>query len=580
MTERDASSNPDVSGSLLDLSAQDYDSLYAQFSWQVPEHFNVAHAVCQRHADGSNRLAMIAETEGTADNGQWVSYSFDQIDILSDRLARLFLHKGIRRGDRVAVILQQRLETALVHLAAHKIGAISLPLSVLFGPEALQYRLRDSASRLVVTQAGSARTLRQSISKLPELEHVLIVAEPGPVEFDGELVMTSLEPVHSRSGESFWQSLLATDKLTKTLSTLAEDPAFLLYTSGTTGPPKGALIPHRALIGNLPGFECSQNGFPQADDRLFTPADWAWTGGLLDGLLPAWYYGVPVLALDCNKFNAERTVTLLKRHRITTGFFPPTALKMMRAVCSPEMLNGLSLRSLMSAGEAVGEELFNWGREALGIHINEMCGQTEHNYLMGNCSAIMPVKPGSMGKAYPGHRVAIMREDGTLCNANDAGEIVAHRNDPVHFLGYWRRPEATEAKYVGEWFRTGDVGYVDDDGYLWFLGRIDDVISSAGYRIGPGEIEDCVMRHPAVLQVAAIGVPDPDKLRGDVVKLCIVLREGELAGESLAREIQLRVRERLAAYEYPRIIEFLEALPMTTTGKVMRGELRRLHAEH
>jgi len=267
----------------------------------------------------------------------------------------------------------------------------------------------------------------------------------------------------------------------------------------------------------------------------------------------------------------------MSRHKVSCAFIPPTALKMMRAVPDLFERNPSSLRSIMSAGEAVGEELLHWGRHTLGLDINEMCGQTEHNYLMGNCSAIMDVRPGSMGKAYPGHQVAIMNEEGALLSTGEQGEIVAHRNDPVHFLGYLNQPEATAKKYTGDWFHTGDVGCVDEEGYLWFIGRADDVISSAGYRIGPGEIEDCVLQHPGVLQVAAIGVPDPEGVRGDVVKLCIVPKIGTVADAQLSEAIRIRVREKLAAYEYPRLIEYFDALPMTTTGKVKRRELREQH---
>jgi len=380
--------------------------------------------------------------------------------------------------------------------------------------------------------------------------------------------------------DSFWQLVNNAQRHTKTANTKADDPAFLLYTSGTTGPPKGALIPQRALLGNLTGFECSHNGFPKPNDVVFTPADWAWTGGLLDALMPAWYYGVPVVALDYKKFNTTTVVSLMARHKVTCAFIPPTALKMIRR--EPQVLEAhpLSLRCIMSAGETVGEALFTWGKEVLNVPINEMCGQTEHNYLMGNCSALTPVKPGSMGRAYPGHRVAIMGPDGTLLQDGETGEIVAHKDDPVHFLGYWKKPDATAKKYTGDWFHTGDVGHIDADGYIWFQGRADDVISSAGYRIGPGEIENCALTHDAVLQVAAIGVPDPDGgLRGDVVKLCVVLREGLLADEKLRRSLQSHIKEHLAAYEYPRIIEFYNNLPMTTTGKVQRNVLRQWHQD-
>lgn len=559
--------------SLLDIEMGDFDQLHEQFKWNIPEKLNVAELVCSRHAQsqdkkGEAKIALIAET----DSGACQSFSFADIEKLSNQLANVFKQLGIKRGDRVAVVLPQRLETALVHLAAQKLGAVSLPLSVLFGNDALHFRLHDSESRLVVTTSDRAELIDVLRDDLPMLEHVLRVHNKDPVNID------QLPVVHP-ADDCFWRLVAAASDQFSPVQTLKDDPAFLLYTSGTTGPPKGALIPQRALIGNLTGFELSHNGFPQQGDCVFTPADWAWTGGLLDALLPAWYYGIPVVGYDAQKFDAEKVAELMSRHKVTCAFIPPTALKMMRAV--PELFDRhpSSIRSVMSAGEAVGEELLFWGRQAFGIDINEMCGQTEHNYLMGNCSAIMSVRAGSMGKAYPGHRIAIMDAEGNLLGPGEQGEIVAHRDDPVHFLGYLNKPEATQKKYTGDWFHTGDVGYADDAGYLWFVGRADDVISSAGYRIGPGEIEDCVMQHTSFLQVAAIGVPDPKGIRGDVVKLCIVARQGIIPDVSLEEEIRIQVRDKLAAYEYPRIIEFYDTLPMTTTGKVKRRDLRQQHID-
>lgn len=554
---------------LINIDQESFDAICASFTWQIPDELNVAQLTCSRHADGSGKPALIAETE----SGECQRYSFDDIERLSNQLANAFKQLGISRGDCIAVILPQRLETALVHLAAQKLGAISLPLSILFGDDALRYRLNDSQSRLVVTNKARLSLVNELQRDLPLLDHVVCVNNTEPKS----LIDMCADGHVDKS--CFWSCLSNASTTIEPVKTHKDDAAFLLYTSGTTGPPKGALIPHRALIGNLTGFELSHNGFPRHNDCVFTPADWAWTGGLLDALLPAWYYGVPVVGYDSKKFDAEKIASLMSRHKVTCAFIPPTALKMMRVVPDLFDRHQSSLRSVMSAGEAVGEELLLWGRRALKLDINEMCGQTEHNYLMGNCSAIMPVRAGSMGKAYPGHRVAIMDTEGCILGSGEQGEIVAHRDDPVHFLGYLNNVEATEKKFSGDWFRTGDVGYFDEAGYLWFVGRADDVISSAGYRIGPGEIEDCVMQHPEVLQVAAIGVPDPEGVRGDVVKLCIVTVSGVIPDVKLPESIRQLVRDKLAAYEYPRIIEFYDALPMTTTGKVKRRELRQQHID-
>jgi acetyl-CoA synthetase len=329
-------------------------------------------------------------------------------------------------------------------------------------------------------------------------------------------------------------------------------------------------------LGNLSGFEMSHNFFPQPDDLMWTPADWAWTGGLLDALIPAWFYGKPVLGYDGGRFDAEKAYDLMDRYRVRNAFIPPTALKMLRQVGDLKA-RGVHLRSVMSAGESLGAQLYEWAAQALGVQVNEMWGQTEFNYIVGNCSAIMSVKPGSMGKAYPGHRVEPVDEGGNVLGDGEIGELCAHRDDPVMFLGYWQREQATQDKYLGPWWSTGDLGYRDADGYLWFVGRKDDVISSAGHRIGPGEIEDCMLKHPAVAQAAAVG--SPDELRGEIVKAFIVLAQDHAPSDALRQDIQDAVRRDLAAYEYPREIEFVSELPMTTTGKVRRIELRQLERD-
>jgi acetyl-CoA synthetase len=360
----------------------------------------------------------------------------------------------------------------------------------------------------------------------------------------------------------------------KPVDTSAEDPALIVYTSGTTGPPKGALKAHRVLIGNLPGFVHSHDFFPQKGDLFWSPADWAWTGGLMDALLPAWNFGVPILGYR-GRFDAERAYYLLEKYGVRNSFLFPTALKlMMKAVPNPKSRYAIHLRSIMSAGESVGVTVIEWAREQLGVTINEMFGQTEINYVVGNCQAAWPVKPGSIGRPYPGHRVAVIDENGSEVKRGELGEIaVDRRGDPVFFLEYWKNEKATREKFIRDWGCTGDQGRMDEDGYLWYQGRSDDVIKSSGYRIGPAEIESCLVKHPAVANAAVIG--KPDATRGAVVKAFVVLQAGFSGNEKLIEEIQNHVRGRLAPYEYPREIEFIDALPMTTTGKVQRKELRK-----
>jgi len=395
----------------------------------------------------------------------------------------------VRKGDRVGIVLPQRVETAVANIAVYKLGAVVLPLSVLFGRDALQFRLSDSGAKVVITDELRAPFIQSIREELPDL-HAVVGCRHGDEA-------TEFWSLVDRSVGEFHPEV-----------TRADDPAFLIYTSGTTGPPKGALSAHRAMLGHLPGFELSHDFFPQPGDLMWTPADWAWAGGLLDVLMPALYYGVPVLGVDSGKFDPERAFVLMEKYGVRSAFIPPTALKMMMQVPDAAERFDLRLRSIMSAGEQVGVEVLRWADDVLGVKVNEMWGQTEFNYLVGNCAELMPVKPGSMGRPYPGHDVVVIDADGDPVPDGEIGELAAKQGDPVMFLGYWKNEQATRAQCVGEWFRTGDTGYRDADGYIWFVGRNDDVISTAGHRVGPGEVEDCMLKHAAVAQVAVIGSPD------------------------------------------------------------------------
>src|SRR3954469_21300695 len=534
-----------------------YDELYRSFRWNVPPRYNIARACCGQWAADRSRFALYWEDE----SGASAAFSFWDIQVAANHLSNALAGLGVKRGDRVAIILPQRPETAIAYMAIFQMGAIALPLSHLFGPEALEYRINHAGASVAIVEPTTIANLWAVKAKLPELKHVIGVA--GARE----------------SGVHAWDTLLAKASTSYSiLDTAADDPAIIIYTSGTTGAPKGALQAHRLVIGNLTGFVHSHDFFPQPGDVFWSPADWAWAGGLFDALLPTWAFGVPILGYR-GRFDAERAYYLLEKYGIRNSFLFPTALKlMMKAVPEPRKKYELNLRSIMSAGESVGVTVFEWAKAELGVTINEMFGQTEINYVVGNCQAAWPAKPGSIGRPYPGHRVAVIDDQGKELPPGELGEIAVHRSfngqpDPVFFLEYWKNPQATKEKFVGEWGCTGDQGKTDADGYFWYQGRSDDVIKSAGYRIGPAEIESCLVKHRAVANAAVIG--KPDETRGAIVKAYIVLQPGEAASSTLVEQIQAHVRERLAPYEYPREIEFIDALPMTTTGKVQRKELRR-----
>ncbi len=586
--------------------ADAYPMLHQGLHWQVPARFNIAEVCCRRWAarrGHAHRPAVRWETE----DGLAGVLTYGALQAAADRLGSALLGLGVRPGDRVALVLPQRPETAIAHMAIYQIGAVAMPLSMLFGPEALGYRLQDSEAVVAIADGDALANLLAARADCPALRTVVTVGRAAA----GEMAQAT-DGVHggaahgagtgaaaesrgsSARSEVDWDTLLAAASPHLTPhDTAADDPAVLIYTSGTTGPPKGALIPHRALIGNLSGFVCSQNWFGADGDEVFwSPADWAWTGGLMDALLPTLYFGREIVGYR-GRFSPERAFELLQHHAVTHTFLFPTALKaMMKAVPEPRRLYRLQLRAVMSAGEAVGDTVFGWCRDALGVVVNEMFGQTEINYIVGNCGSYVdargqrhpawPARPGSMGRPYPGHRVAVIDDEGRECPRGTPGDVAVHRldvhgqPDPVFFLGYWRNQSATRAKYTGDpaasWCRTGDTAVMDEAGYLWYQGRSDDVFKVAGYRIGPSEIENCLVRHPAVANAAV--VPKPDAERGAVVKAYVVLAPGHAGGAALVAELQQHVRGRLAPYEYPKEIEFIDALPMTTTGKVQRRLLR------
>lgn len=528
----------------------DYETLVRTFQWRIPERFNIAAACCDAWAARDPDRPAIVDATG----GGHVVTTFGQVRDRADRLANALRARGVARGDRVAVLLPQSADVVVSHVAAYKLGAIVLPLAALFGVDALEYRLTDSGSRVVITDAAGVEKLKSIRHALPGLE--LVVSTQGA---DGDVL--DFQKLIADAAAGF-----------ETLDTSREDPALMIYTSGTTGLAKGALHAHRVLPGHLPGVQWPHDFFPQPGDLMWTPADWAWVGGLLNILLPSLFFGVPVVAHRAPRFDAEQAFALMERLRIRNAFIPPTALRMVRSVDRPAQRYKLHLRTMASGGESLGAEVYEWGRRELGLTINEFYGQTECNLVLASCAMNGVSRAGAIGKPTPGHVAEIIREDGSICAPNEQGQIAVKRPDPVMFLEYWKRPDATKAKFIGDWMTTGDQGYRDEDGYVFFVGRDDDVITSSGYRIGPGEIEDCLLRHPAVAVAAAVGAPD--EIRGEVVRAFIVLRAGFEPGDALAADIQTFVRTRLSAHEYPRRVDFVSELPMTTSGKIIRRLLR------
>lgn len=523
-----------------------YDELRKSFAWHLPDTFNIGVACSDSQPPTS--LALIDHRP----DGSVREVTFGQLSALSNRFANGLKSLGIQAGDRVGVVVPQSTETGVAHLGIYKAGAIAMPLSALFGPDALRFRLEDSEAKAVVTTTAPLEALSEACADLNI--QIIVVGEQN-----------------ERSAHTTFEDLLQTGRaVLEPQATGPDTPALLIYTSGTTGPPKGALHGHRVLVGHMPGFDLMFDFFGQAGDRMYTPADWAWIGGLLDAVLPTWLHGKAVLAAAREGLDPEWVIDLMAEHRIRNAFLPPTALKLLRRAGVDT--SRMRLRSCMSGGEPLGTEMLEWAKQELGVVINEIYGQTEANLVVGNSQSVWKVRPGSMGRPFPGHDVEVITSDGSPASVGDVGEIAVRRPDPVMHLRYWNNPEATQEKFTGDWLRTGDLAVKDEDGYLWFRARTDDLINSAGYRIGPGEVEDCLIKHEAVAMAAVIGVPD--EVRGQAVKAFVVLASGYSPNEALASELQQFVRTRLSAHEYPRFVAFVNELPLTTTGKVRRSILR------
>lgn len=528
-------------------SARSWADMRKQFRWQLPKHFNIATACCDRWAEvDPDRTALI-----DYDPARGVrEISYGMLRSMSNRLANALVARGFGAGDRLATVLPQSGAFVAGHMAVYKIGGIVTTLTALFGPDALDYRLRHAKAKVVMTDRDNLPKILEIRDSLPDLHWIYCVDGPA----DGAI---ALEPELATARDSF-----------RPVQTTPDTPCLISYTSGTTGPPKGALHAHRVLLGHLPAVEVTNNFFPQPGDISWTPADWSWLGGLMNTLMPSLYYGVPVVAFRARKFDPDAAFDLIESLGVTTSFMPPTVLKIMRQAQSARRIG---LRALGSGGEALGGDMLDWARDTLGVTVNEFYGQTECNLVLGTCAALEPPRHNSTGRAIPGSEVAILDTEGHPVPPGTEGEIAVRRGDPAMFLEYLGQPDKTAAKFKGDWMITGDMATMDDAGYVYFAARDDDVISSAGYRVGPTEIENCLTGHPDVVMAAVIGVPD--SIKGEALRAFVVVREG-VGTDGLANSLRDRIRQRLSPHLVPRDIAFRESLPQTTTGKIMRRALR------
>ncbi|MCM2293525.1 AMP-binding protein [Allorhizobium sp. BGMRC 0089] len=533
--------------------AASYPELYDRFRWDIPSSFNMGRVVSDAWAEKAPDQICL---EHFSPDGRHGFLTYGALAEQSSRLASALDGLGIKPGDRVGLLLPQGFDAVIAHVALYKLGAIALPLALLFGVDALEYRLKAAGACTVITNDFGLTRLLPIRALLPELRHVIATGKAD----DGILPLAAL----IESGDPCFSGP----------DTGPDDPALMIFTSGTTGAPKGALHGHRVLAGHIPGFQLAHDGLPRPGDRMWTPSDWAWAGGLLNALMPALMLGVPVVSSPAQKFDPHMAFRIMAEMKVTNAFIPPTALRLMKAVQNPRDHYDLVLRSIGSAGESLGRETYEWAKTALGMTPNEFYGQTECNFVLSSAAHLGVSRAGAIGKPVPGHRVAIVDEKGLEVAPGKIGQVAIARPDPVMFLEYWRDPDATAKKFIGDFMLTGDLGRQDRQGYIEFFGRDDDIITSSGYRIGPTEIEDCLLSHPAVRLAAAVGKPDP--LRTEIVKAFVVLADGYEKSTELARDIADWVKLRLSMHEYPREVEFIDTMPLTTSGKVIRRLLREM----
>jgi acetyl-CoA synthetase len=520
--------------------------------WRIPEQFNIGVDVLSTHSENPDKIALYENKKERKSE-----YSFKELEYRSNQLANALTELNIEPGDRVAVVAQQEVETALIHLAVYKVGGIVVPLSVLYGPEALRFRLEDCRAKVVFATPNAFEQVSKAVSSIDPVKRVIGIGDT---------------PQNGSDIDYYQFADLGGKKSFNPEPTAPTDPALVMYTSGTTGKPKGVVTPHQFLIVELPGYQMLYEPFWNREPtRVYSPADWAWSGGLFNCLFTSWHYGFSVVASNTEGgFDAKHTFDLIDEYGITNLMLTPTMINLMSDVDSSQYETE-QVNAIMVGGEPLPSELHKWVTSVFDCPTNEIYGSTEAAQVTVNCSQWFEAEPGCIGRPVPGRIVDIIDDEGDILPSGEDGKIAIKDPHPEVFLEYWEDPERTEAAFIGDWMLAGDIGYKDENGRFWYRARIGDVIITSGYRVGPSEVEGCLVEHDVVKEAAVIGIDN--ETRGEIVKAFIILRDSASPNSNTKDEIKDFVRNELAQYQYPREIEFIDELPRTTTGKIQRFKL-------
>lgn len=553
---------------------ESYEQLQDAFEWERVDPFNIADYVCDRWATDPERVALIAEDE----DGNRHDFTYEEVRTVTNRLANYLRDRGIEHGDRVGVSGRQRPEVLFTHISAWKLGAVSVPLSTQFGPEALRYRLQDCGVSAYLVDAENIDVLEDVRDDLDELD--IVLTANGDRSTDGYAATSDKEASTPETRADFWDAVDGQSPEFETVATGREDPALIIYTSGTTSDPKGTVLAHRVLLGYLPSFVTMKANMTLKDDDLvWTPIEWAWIGSIFTPVITSLFYGLTVVCKTRNgPFDPEAAFELLERYRPTLCDIPPAALRAMQDVEAIDTYDVDQVRVVFCGGTSLDAAVHTWASEVFdGAIVQEGYGQTEAGQLIGDCVALTPHRSDRIGPPGVGHDVRIVDPETAEPNVKvgEIGEIaVKYEGNPVCFTKYWNKPEKTKSKVLDGWLVTEDLGFRDEEGYFSFEGRKDDVIICSGYRISPDEIEHVLENHPNVSRAGVVGVPD--ERHGTVPKAFVVLDEDTAPSPDTKETLQAYVRDQLAKYEYPREIVFIQSLPMTNSGKVRRNELTEM----